>query len=133
MDKDLELNICRVFFDKRCRERLYYELSSDKKRRCFFDRMSHTADDYLSDCIAKRFSKPPCTDDISSFLGDREGYIIALNSVYDGKTADIPQAAEELWCCGEPYMIVNRDCTAAYLETEYDFSVHTAFFLRCNK
>ncbi|MBP1546906.1 MAG: hypothetical protein J6A37_09925 [Oscillospiraceae bacterium] len=129
MEKEFELNICRAFFDKRCRERLYYELSAAKKRRCFFDRISHTADDYLSDCVTKRFSKPPCTDDISSFLRSKECYVIALNSVYDGKFADILQALEELWCCGEPFMTVNKDCTAAYLETEYDFSVHTAFFL----
>lgn len=132
MDKEMERNICMSFFGKRSRDRLYYELSSPKKRQEFLHRMSHTAEDHLSDCIAGRFTMPPPPEDIAAFLAPGRCYFITSDS-HDGQLLDPETALADLYRCGVPYMAVSADCTRGYLETEYNFSEHTAYFLKTRK
>ena len=130
MDKEFEKKICDAFFDKRCSERLFYELSSQKKRRDFLDKMCHTADRYIGDCVYKKFGKLPSREEIAAFLDDESCYFITPYEKNDGGNYDTSRTLEEIWSDGSAYMIVSRDCTRAYLETEYSFSGHTAYFLK---
>ncbi len=129
MDKEFERQMCKSFFDKNKLERLYYELSSDKKRKNFFRKMSHTAEEYLGCVISESFKMPPDIDRIEGFLKGRECYFIVQGDC-DGKFLNTRGALSELYRLGTPYMAVTPDCALAYLETEYDFSDHKAYFLR---
>lgn len=132
MNKDFEARICRSFFKKQSRDRIYYELSTLKKRQEFFVRMSHTAENYLSDCIYRRFNMPPPLDKIAEFLSPGKCYFITKDSL-DGQLIEPEIALPVIYRCGVPYMAVNADCTCAYLETEYNFSEHKAYFLKTRK
>ena len=132
MDSLFEERICRTFFDKRCSDRLCYELSSRKKRRGFLDRMCHNSKDHLADCVYKSVERPFDKADITDFLGKGECYCISLQPEADGIYADASGLLDRLWSNGMPYLIVNAACTAAYLETEYDFSEHRSYLLRAS-
>ncbi len=127
MDTEFEKRICGAFFESRCAQRLAYELSSAKKRGRFFGKLAHTSQNYLKDCIFDCFSMPAVSEDIIEFMGKGECYFL---SEYDAGFYDISQRLAEVWSNGSVYMIVNKECSKAYLETEYDFSVHEAFMLK---
>ena len=131
MDKTFEQMICNRFFSKRYNDRLYYELSS-KKRNEFFNKMSHTADIYLGNCVSDSFRMPPDKEEIVKYLEDDKCYFITKFNEFDGQICNLSDTLEVLWCNGMPYMIVNKKCDKAYLETEYDFSEHKSFFLIWN-
>ena len=129
MDKNLEQTICKNFFKKRYSDRLYYELSSKKKRSEFFNKMSHNAEVYLGNCIFASFDMPPKKEQIIKYLEGDICYFITMNSEYDGQICNLVNTLDIVWCNGMPYIIVNEKCSKAYLETEYDFTEHKAFFL----
>ena len=129
MDKDTEKKICDSFFDKRSSDRLFYELSSKKKRADFLNRMCHTAGSYIGNCISEKFDMPPTKEQIRVFLNDDICYFITSYNDTDGNFCDTSDTLERIWSNGWAYMAVNRDCSRAYLETEYDHSSHTAYFL----
>lgn len=126
MNTEAEKEIAR-FFQKRYRERLLYELSS-KKRKDFFGKIAHTAEKYIDTRLIVEKSDRPIFREI---LADKLGgacYIIADRSDLDGETASVDTAISELWSCGVPYLLYGNGYL--YLETEYDFSVHTAYLLK---
>lgn len=128
-DNDFESGICRSFFNDRSCDRIIYELSS-KKRRNFFKKISHTAEQYIRhECIVGKFRTPPDVTAICDFLKDSSCYIISAEEGFSGGFYDLSQALKVIHSCGSPYIIADVSRTRAYLETEYDFSEHTAFFL----
>lgn len=129
MNKSFELKICNTFFCRRSKERLYYELTS-KKRSEFFHKMSHTAEWYLVDCVLKQYKMPLDIDSILSFLNDDQCYFITSYKNFDGDYFNTSDVLDHIWSNGMPYMVINRECKRAYLETEYDFSEHTSFLLK---
>ncbi|MDE7400009.1 MAG: hypothetical protein K2N06_10845 [Oscillospiraceae bacterium] len=114
------------FFQKRVRERIIYELSS-KKRAEVFNKLAHTAEDYI-DCrlIVEKNPRPFEPTELKKRLG-KTVYVMAYNSDSDGGFAELDAALNELWSCGVPYMLYGNGLL--YLETEYDFSVHMAYLL----
>lgn len=128
MNKEIEIQIAR-FFQKRVRERIIYELSS-KKRVEVFNKLAHTAEDYI-DCrlIAEKSPRPFEPILLMKQLGTTV-YVIAYNSNSDGKFVTLDAALNELWSCGTPYLLYGNGFL--YLETEYDFSIHTAYLLKRN-
>lgn len=130
MDMQFEKKICLNFFKKCCQERLIYELGNIKKRRNFYDKIAHTSDLYLkNECIIQCNFMPVCIKEIKSFFNKEECYFMCLNAEFDGTWCLIDYVIEKIWSNGTPYIIVNKDCTKAYLEEEYDFSVHKSFLL----
>lgn len=115
------------FFQKRVRERIIYELSS-KKRAEVFNKLAHTAENYI-DCrlIIEKSPRPLEPSELEKYLG-KTVYIMAYNSDLDGGFAELNTALDELWSCGAPYMLYGN--SFLYLETEYNFSVHTAYLLK---
>lgn len=130
MNADFELKICKAFFNKRCCERLAYELSSKKKRGEFFCKMSHTSKLYVGNCIFLENNMPSDIGDIIDFLKDDKCYFITTFDKYDGKLCELSNALSDIWANGMPYMLVNQRCDRAYLETEYNFSEHISYFLK---
>ena len=125
MNKEIEKEIAR-FFQKRVRDRIFFLLSS-KKRGVFFGKIAHTVENYI-DCalIVQKDERPIEQNTIRKYLGSRV-YVIAQCSPLDGEFAAIGEALE-LWGCGVPYLLYGNGYL--YVETEYDFSPHTAYILK---
>ena len=116
-----------LFFQTRVRERIVYLLSS-KKRGEFFGKLAHTAEKYI-DCklITEKSSRPLAPEELAKRLGGTV-YVIAEHSELDGRFTDIGTALDELWSCGVPYLLYGNGLL--YVETEYDFSVHSSYLLK---
>lgn len=128
MNIETEKEISR-FFQKRVRERIIYLLSS-KKRGDFFGKLAHTAEDYIdTSLIVQKDERPLDPDIIRKYLGKRV-YVMEAHSALDGGFADVGTALDELWSCGAPFLLYGNGCL--YLETEYNFSEHTAYILKGN-
>ncbi len=126
MNTEIEKEIAR-FFQKRYRERLLYELTS-KRRKDFFGKIAHTAEKYIDTrLIVEKSDRPLSPDLLKGKLGGA-CYIIADASPLDGETLPVDTALSELWSCGVPYLLYKNGYL--YIETEYDFSVHTAYLLK---
>ena len=126
MNTEIEKEIAR-FFHKRYRERLLYELTS-KRRKDFFGKIAHTAENYIDiRLIEEKDDRLISSDVIANKLG-KDCYVIAQLSSLDGKTVSVDSALSELWGCGSPYLLYGNGYL--YIETEYDFSVHTAYLLK---
>ncbi|MCM1166224.1 MAG: hypothetical protein NC299_06920 [Lachnospiraceae bacterium] len=126
MDGKIETEIAQ-FFQKRVRERVAYELSS-KKRADFFDKIAHSAEDYIdARYIAEKSESPLPREYLAEKLG-KTCYVAARSSVLDGTMTDTRTALSELWSCGVPYLLYGNGFL--YLETEYDFSAHRSYLLR---
>ncbi|MDE6732592.1 MAG: hypothetical protein K2J77_06925 [Oscillospiraceae bacterium] len=126
MDRITESKIAR-FFQKRVRERVLYLISS-KKRGEIFGKLAHSAEDYLDGAlIIEKSNRPLDKEAIESRLG-KKVYIMEEHSALDGELCDIDTALAELWSCGSPYLLYGNGYL--YVETEYDFSTHTAYLLK---
>lgn len=122
---DAETEIAQ-FFQRRIRERITFLLSS-KKRRELFDKLAHTAEDYIDGrLIVEKNRFPFDPRDIAKRLGERV-YVVCPFEL-DGRYSDIKTALNELWSCGSPYLLYGNGFL--YVETEYDFSVHAAYMLK---
>lgn len=121
----------RSVFRKEFCDRLCYELSSTKKRDRFFNKLAHNCEDYINRSVIKRRSDMPMTgSEILAFLRDeKEIFVIAYRSDLDGRSTDADTAVSELVGNGSPFIVVAPGRRRAYLETEYDFSVHTSYLL----
>lgn len=127
MNNEIEAEIAR-FFQKRYRERLLFELTS-KRRENFFGKIAHTAENYIDTrLIIEKDDRLIERDLIAEKLGGGECYVIAERSPLDGRMVSVDSALDELWGCGAPYLLYSNGCL--YVETEYDFSVHTAYLLK---
>lgn len=132
MNSDFEIKIIKKFFSSRSAERLIYEAA--KKRERFFDKLSHTCEEYLQqEVIADKSNMPHNEADILKFLSDKKCYIMAMNSELDGEYARVTAALNSLYRNGSPYLIISADGKKAYLETEYNFSEHCSYFLSTEK
>ena len=125
MNEDIEKEVAQ-FFQKRVRDRIIFLLSS-KKRGDFFGKIAHTVENYI-DCalIVQKDKQLIEQNTISKYLGSRV-YVIAECSSLDGEFAEIGEALE-LWGHGVPYLLYGNGYL--YVETEYDFSTHTAYILK---
>ncbi len=128
MDRKTENEIAR-FFQKRVRERISYLMTS-KKRGDIFQKLAHTAEEYLDrTLIVEKSNFPIEREIIEKHLGKRV-YVMKQHSDLDGVFSDIGTALDELWSCGVPYILYGNGCL--YVETEYDFSEHAAYILKRN-
>lgn len=126
MNIEIETEIAR-FFQKRYRERFLFELSS-KRRGDFFEKIAHNAESYIDTrLIIEKDDRLIEREFIAKKLGG-DCYVIAQLSSLDGQTVLVDKALDELWSCGVPYLLYGNGYL--YVETEYDFSVHTAYLLK---
>lgn len=132
MDCEIEKEIVNAFFEKRCRDRILFELKFEKKRQNFFDKIAHNCERYINcNLIKQKSQKPIDIEVIELTLCNKNSncYVIAYKSDLDGVSTDFKTAMKELWANGSPYLIYSVDCNSLYLETEYDFSIHTSYIL----
>ncbi len=131
MSGEIEAGFVRSVFRKEFRDRLCHELLSPKKRDSFFDKIAHNCEDYIrSDVVIKRSDMPLSEKEILAFLNTKDGVsVIAYRSELDGRCIDLDAALSELSSNGSPFVIIAPAERKAYLETEYDFSVHTSYLI----
>lgn len=128
MNRKTESEVTR-FFQKRVRERISYLMTS-KKRGDIFQKLAHTAEEYLDRALIVEKSNSPIEREIiEKYLGKRV-YVMEQHSALDGFFSDIGTVLDELWSCGVPYILYGKGCL--YVETEYDFSTHAAYILKRN-
>lgn len=131
MDRSVEEKIINVFFNKKSRERILYELKSAEKRNRFFDRISHRCEDYIN-CrlIVYKSDKLVDADYLKEILcgKNRTCYVMAYKSRFDGKFVDFDEAMNELWGNG-PFLVYSINNDSLYLEAEYDFDIHPSYIL----
>ena len=131
INREIEEQFVQSVFRREFRDRLCYELSS-KKRDRFFNKIAHNCEDYMrSDVIKVRSDMPMNGEDILSFLNTgNEVSVIAYRSELDGCCAAPDAALSELLANGSPFVLVAAAVRRAYLETEYDFSVHSSYLIQ---
>lgn len=69
-------------------------------------------------------------ESVLNYLNDDRCYFITSFKEFDGDYFNTSDVLDRIWSNGMPYMIIDRECRRAYLETEYNFSEHTAFLLK---
>lgn len=118
-------------FRREFRDRLCYELGNAKKRSRFFDKIAHNSGDYISSAaICSVSDMPHSRDEVISFINAEKVRVIAAFSALDKSCTELSAAVSELLGNGMPFIIFNNSVGRAYLETEYDFSVHTSYLLK---
>lgn len=126
MDIEFEREIAR-FFQKRVRDRVLYLMSS-KKRGEIFRKLAHTAEDQLDCALIVEKSDFPIERKVIEKYLCKMVYVMEEHSALDGEFAETAKALDELWSCGVPYLLYGNGYL--YVETEYDFSTHTAYLLK---
>ena len=133
MTVEIEKEFCDLFLNDRYSERIFFELTSKKKRRNALSRFAHNCKDVLnSDRIRNVCGGMLNSEETKEFLGYGECYCICLNKELDGRFIDIDTAVETLYGYG-PYILYNADKKKAFIETEYDFSEHWVYFVSLKK
>lgn len=132
MDKNFEKEICERYFCKDNRERIFYELTSKKKRSIAIDRFSHQSSIYLNPkSILHSSNMLFSIDRVKDFLECKKCYCICSNSDFDGRIVDINDVLNSIYSVG-PYFIFNTNMNKGFLETEYNFSEHYSYLLQAN-
>ena len=129
MNFETEREICGRYFAGAKSDRLFFELTSKKKRIKAISRFSHDSLLYLNpEKIFKSNKMLFSKREILEFLAADNVYCICFNQAFDGKLADINRALEEMYSIG-PYFLFNIDDKKGFLETEYNFSEHYSYML----
>ncbi|MBQ8780918.1 MAG: hypothetical protein IJZ72_04535 [Oscillospiraceae bacterium] len=129
MTAEIEKEFCDLFLNARYSERVFFELTSKKKRRNGLSRFAHNCKDILnSDRIRRECGGMLSSEETKEFLGYGKCYCICIDKDFDGEFADINNAVEALYGYG-PYILYNAEKKKAFIETEYDFSEHWVYFV----
>ena len=126
---EVEKEFCDLFLNNRYSERVFYELTSKKKRRDALSRFAHNSRDILNPSrVSRECGCMLYSEETKEFLGCEECYCICVNKELDGTFADIDIAVETLYGYG-PYILYNAEKKKVFIETEYDFSEHWVYFM----
>ena len=126
MNKEIELFFIDTFVDKRLKDRIEYELQSNKNRTKAINRFAHSTEDVIKkQCIYKK-GHDITLEDLLKLTKSRTGYYISCNK-YDGLELDITTAYD---ICSNEYgasIIVLED--AAYVKEETSMGTPFKFIL----
>ena len=116
------------------RERMRFELSSTKRRSDCIWRFAHRARDILRpDCIHSVFSKDGLlwfgSKRLSDVAPESTVYILDFDKAFDQVTRAFDAALNEYMGLG-PYIMIDRNLTFAFVETEPFCETHEYLFLR---
>lgn len=133
LSREEEYFISTFVFPNR-RDRIRYELSSKKRRAECIWRFAHCARDVLRpDCIHSVFSKDGLLwlgpRRLSDVVHGHAVYLLYSDESLDKKTCTFDAAIDEFLGWG-PYIMIDRDLTFAFVETESFSETHEYLFLR---
>ncbi|MDQ0201977.1 hypothetical protein [Neobacillus ginsengisoli] len=123
MNKEIEEIIVKSFFNKRIRQRVLFELSTQNKRRHALHRLCHNyfetlRNEYMIE-IPKPNSDPQEIVKIMKKYGAEDScYSISLNEDIDGKELPLLTAIEEAVGYGMPSIVSCIPGKLVYFETE---------------
>ncbi len=127
--KLLEADFCRAFLDKRCYERVIYELGS-KKRNDGIKRFCHNAEIILrSDKILRggSFSETEIAAFLKEITDCREWLLIGWDS---SELLGFDEAVSKGTSSGMGFAAVSADLKAAAVREEQCFGTPTAYILK---
>ena len=129
MIAEIEKEFCDLFLNDRYSERVFYELTSKKKRRDALSRFAHNSRDILNPSrVSRECGGMTDSEEIKDFLLHGKCYCICFDREQDGIFIEADTAVEKLYGYG-PYILYNADKKRAFIETEYDFSEHWVYFM----
>ena len=131
MDRDIEKQFVKDYIKKNKRERIYYELSSKKKRKKAIGRFCHNA----LDCVDESKIKYYGTDikiGVDGLILNREkvGYLISWDDTIDGKMYKPNEAIEKMFNVGMATIVIFSNC--CIIKTEQEFGMADMLILQCN-
>lgn len=134
MNEEIEKRFVYTFLENRIRDRIIFELTSNKRRRTAILRFCHTTEDIV---------KPSCiyltTTDKSLFMSEfynlsnvKKCHVISLNNEIDGKEVSIEKAVSSCVGFGMPSIIIVSE-SLALIETEQSVGAARKYILRSNE
>ena len=124
MNVDLEKVFCDTVIEKRLKDRIFWELSSPKRRSIAIGRFS---DDYAIKpstivLYGKNLTKEDLLNEVRIFSNSKTGYMIALPDELDGKEVPIETAIDKFFYLGTGAVII-VDSKTAILKWEQGYGV----------
>ena len=133
MSEEISRFVSDRFFNKRVSDRIYYELTSDKKRKNILNKLAHRYDDYIEPkCVVNRITGDFPVSEIMSELhchGESRCVVISSEIFCDNFSA-IEKILEEFAFYSMPYLLVIPGNGFAFFQPEYDFNNHIYLVLR---
>jgi hypothetical protein len=135
MDKEIEKIIVDTFFSKQYRDRILFELFSDKKRKDAIGRLSHSYADVLIEKYMSEIPKPNSSHlEIVTLLeklgAGKECYVISFSDEIDGKNLSLQVALEKVVGFGMPSLVYCKPNSLAYFESEQCYGAPPRYILR---
>ena len=107
MDRDVEKRFVMDYIKKNRRERIYYELTSKKKRETAIGRFCHNAPDYTDNrkiiYYGTNIEKGLAGVDMDK---EKAGYIISWDDAIDGKMYEPNEAIEKMFSVGMATIVI---------------------------
>ena len=121
MNVDLEKIFCDTFIEKRLRDRIFWELSSPKRRSIAIGRFSDSHMIKASTIVlyGKNLTKEDLLNEVRKFSNSKTGYMIALPDELDGKEFPIETAIDKFFYLGFGAIII-VDSKTAILKCEQE-------------
>ncbi|MFD3448953.1 hypothetical protein ACFDTO_30765 [Microbacteriaceae bacterium 4G12] len=135
MNKEIEEIIVNSFFNKRIRQRVLFELSSQKKRTYALSRLCHNYLDTLRNEFMIEIPIPNSDPEEIEKLMKEQGagkncYVMSCDSGIDGKELPLTLAIKELIWDGMPSIISCIHGKLAYFQAEHDYGPPPRFILK---
>ena len=99
MNYDLEKTFCDTFLEKRLKERIFWELSSPKRRSIAIGRFSdsHMIKPSTIVLCGKKLAQKDLFKEVRKFSNSKTGYIIAFPEELDGKEFPLEAAIDKFF------------------------------------
>ena len=121
MNVDLEKIFCDTFIEKSLRDRIFWELSSPKRRSIAIGRFSDSHMIKASTIVlyGKKLTKEDILNEVRKFSNSKTGYIIAFPDELDGKEFPLETAIDKFFYLGTGAVII-VDSKTAILKCEQE-------------
>lgn len=131
MDKDIEKKFVKDYIKKNRRERIYYELSSKKKRKKAIGRFCHNALDCVDESKIKYYgTNIKMGMDGVNLNREQVGYLISWDDTIDGKMYKPNEAIENMFTVGMATIVVFSNI--CIIKTEQEIGMADMLILQCN-
>jgi hypothetical protein len=135
VDKEQEETIVKAFFNKRIKERVMFELFSQKRRADALHRLNHTYEETLRKEFMIEIPKPNSNPEDIFKLLQKHGagnlcYVISFNNEIDGKKLPLLTALEHAVGYGFPSIVSCIPNKLAYFEAEQVYGPPPRYILK---
>ena len=135
MNKEEKNNLINTFINnfiqKNKHERVYFEMTSSKKRKLFVNRLNHSWDNIFEMKYLKQIDKKnDSPETVKKLLNIKENdlcYVISNNTEYDDKFFTFEEIFINVYWYGFASVIINMTADIIFLKTEQELGPATKF------